>query len=58
MPTNLMLPLVFGSRQEQFFVLLLGPRNRVVGEPHEIAKGQRDCVALQPNLVFEKPLRA
>jgi len=54
---DLLLPLVYGSRQEHFFVVLLGPRNKVLGSPIEIAKGQRDEVALQPNLVFEKPMR-
>lgn len=50
---DLLMPFVYGSRQELFFVILLGPRNMVIGAPREIAKGQRDEVALQPNLVFE-----
>jgi len=54
---DILLPLVYGSRQEHFFVILLGPRNKVLGSPVEIARGQRDFVALQPNLVFEKPMR-
>jgi len=54
---DLLLPLVYGSRQEHFYVILLGPRNRILGQPIEIAKGQRDEVALQPNLIFEKPMR-
>lgn len=54
---GLLMPLLYGSRQEQFFVLLLGPRNKIIGEPREIAKGQRDEVALQPNLVFELAVR-
>lgn len=54
---NLLMPLVYGSKQEHFFVILLGPRNKVLGSPIEIAKGQRDEVALQPNLVFEMALK-
>ena len=54
---DLLMPVVFGSRQEHFFVVLLGPRNRVIGLPREIAKGQRDVVALQPNLVFESAIK-
>jgi len=54
---DLLLPLVYGSRQEHFYVILLGPRNKVLAQPIEIAKGQRDEVALQPNLVFERPMR-
>lgn len=54
---DLLLPMVYGSRQESFFVVLLGPRGRVIGGPREIAKGQRDAVALQPNLVFESALK-
>lgn len=54
---ELLLPFVYGSRQEMFFVVLLGPRNKMIGNPREIAKGQRDEVALQPNLVFEIALR-
>lgn len=54
---NLLLPLVYGSKQEHFYVILLGPRNRILGSPIEIAKGQRDEVALQPNLVFESALK-
>lgn len=54
---DLLMPLVYGSRQELFFVILLGPRNKVIGAPREIAKGQRDEVALQPNLVFEAAIR-
>ena len=38
-------------------MVLLGSRNKVIGEPREIAKGQRDEVALQPNLVFELALK-
>ena len=54
---DLLLPELYGSRQEHFFVVLLGPRNKVLSEPIEIAKGQRDEVGLQPNLVFEHPLK-
>lgn len=54
---DLLMPFVYGCRQEQFFVVLLGPRNKVIGVPREIAKGQRDEVALQPNLVFEAALK-
>ena len=54
---DLLMPVVFGSRQEHFFVVLLGPRNKVIGLPREIAKGQRDAVALQPNLVFEAAIK-
>jgi DNA repair protein RadC len=54
---NILMPLIYGSRQELFYVFLLGPRNKVIGEPREIAKGQRDEVALQPNLVFELALK-
>ena len=54
---DLLLPELYGSRQEHFFVVLLGPRNKVLAEPIEIARGQRDEVGLQPNLVFEHPLK-
>jgi len=54
---NILMPLIYGSRQELFYVVLLAPRNKVIGEPREIAKGQRDEVALQPNLVFELALK-
>lgn len=54
---DLLMPLVYGCRQELFFVVLLGSRNKVIGVPREIAKGQRDEVALQPNLVFESAIK-
>ena len=54
---DLLLPYFYSSRQEHFFVVLLGPRNKVIGELREIAKGQRDAVALQPNLVFEAAIK-
>lgn len=54
---DLLLPELYGCSQERFFVVLLGPRNKVMGKPVEIAKGQRDEVALQANLVFEMPLK-
>lgn len=54
---DLLMPLVYGNSQELFFVILLGPRNKVIGAPREIAKGQRDEVALRPNLVFEIALK-
>ena len=54
---ELLMPYLYGSRQEMFFVILLGPRNKVIGNPREIAKGQRDEVALQPNLIFEVALK-
>lgn len=54
---NLILPEVYGEKQERFFVVMLGARNKVLASPLEIAKGQRDEVALQPNLVFERPLK-
>ena len=54
---DLLMPFVYGCRQELFFVVLLGPRNKVIGVPREIAKGQRDEVALQPNLVFEAAVK-
>lgn len=54
---DLLMPFVYGCRQELFFVVLLGPRNKVIGAPREIAKGQRDEVALQSNLVFEAAIR-
>ena len=54
---DLLMPIVYGSKQEQFFVVLLGPRNKVIGGPREIARGQRDEVALQPNIVFEIALK-
>ena len=54
---DLLMPFVYGCRQELFFVVLLGPRNKVIGQPREIAKGQRDEVALQPNLVFEAAIK-
>ena len=54
---DVLLPEFYGSKQERFFVVLLGPRNKVISEPFEIARGQRDEVALQPNLVFEHPLK-
>ena len=53
----LLQPLVYGSMQERFFVILLGPRNKVLGCPREIAKGQRDEVGLSTNLVFEQPMK-
>lgn len=54
---DLILPEVYGDKQERFFVVMLGPRNKLLAQPLEIAKGQRDEVALQPNLVFEHPLK-
>ena len=54
---DLLLPKVYGENQERFFVVMLGPRNKVMSSPVEIAKGQRDGVALSPNLVFERPLK-
>lgn len=54
---DLLVPEVYGDKQERFFVILLGPRNKVMSPPIEIAKGQRDEVALQPNLVFEHPMK-
>lgn len=54
---DLLLPEVYGDKQERFFVVMLGPRNKVMAPPVEIAKGQRDEVALQPNLVFEHPMK-
>ena len=54
---DLLMPFVYGCRQELFFVVLLGSRNKVIGAPREIAKGQRDEVALQPNLVFEAAIK-
>ena len=54
---NILMPMMYGSRQELFYVVLLGPRNKVIGNPREIARGQRDEVALQPNLVFELALK-
>ena len=54
---DLLIPEVYGEKQERFFVVLLGPRNKVLAPPIEIAKGQRDEVALQPNLVFEHPMK-
>ena len=54
---DLLLPDVYGDKQERFFVVMLGPRNKVMAPPVEIAKGQRDEVALQPNLVFEHPMK-
>ena len=54
---DILIPEFYGSKQERFFVVLLGPRNKVLAPPLEIAKGQRDEVALQPNLVFEYPLK-
>lgn len=54
---DLLLPELYGCSQERFFVILLGPRNKIMGKPVEIAKGQRDAVALQANLVFEIPLK-
>ena len=48
---------MYGENQERFFVVMLGPRNKVMSSPVEIAKGQRDGVALSPNLVFERPLK-
>ena len=53
----LLQPLVYGSMQERFFVVLLGPRNKVLGTPREIARGQRDEVGLATNLVFEQPMK-
>jgi len=50
-------PDVYGDKQERFFVIMLGLRNKVMSPPVEIAKGQRDEVALQPNLVFEHPMK-
>ena len=54
---NILMPLIYGSRQELFYVILLGPRNKIIGNPIEIAKGQRDEVALQPNLIFEMAIK-
>lgn len=54
---DLLVPEVYGDKQERFFVIMLGPRNKVTAPPVEIAKGQRDEVALQPNLVFEHPMK-
>lgn len=54
---DILLPECYGCKQERFFVVLLGPRNKVLSSPIEIAKGQRDEVALQPNLVFEYPVK-
>lgn len=54
---DLLIPEVYGEKQERFFVVMLGPRNKVLAPPIEIAKGQRDEVALQPNLVFEHPMK-
>lgn len=54
---DLLMPEVYGDKQERFFVVMLGPRNKVIAPPIEIAKGQRDEVALQPNLVFEHPMK-
>ena len=54
---DLLMPLVYGNRQELFFVIHLGPRNKLLGNPIEVAKGQRDEVALQPNLLFESALK-
>ena len=53
----LLQPLVYGSTQERFFVILLGPRNKVLGCPREIARGQRDEVGFAANLVFEQPMK-
>ena len=54
---DLLLPKVYGANQELFFVVMLGPRNKVMSSPIEIARGQRDVVALSPNLVFERPMK-
>lgn len=54
---DLIMPIAYGCRQELFFVVLLGPRNKVIGQPREIARGQRDAVALRPNLVFEAAIK-
>ena len=54
---DMVLSEVYGDKQERFFVIMLGPRNKVLAPPLEIAKGQRDEVALQPNLVFEHPMK-
>lgn len=54
---NILMPLMYGGRQELFYVVLLGPRNKIIGNPLEIAKGQRDEVALQPNLIFESAIK-
>ena len=54
---DLLIPETYKLRQEKFFVIMLGPRNRIMAPPFEIASGQRDEVALQPNLVFEKPMK-
>lgn len=54
---DLLVPEMYGEKQERFFVVMLGPRNRILASPIEIAKGQRDEVALQPNLVFEHPMK-
>lgn len=54
---DLLLPEVYGCKQERFFVIMLGPRNKFIAPLIEIAKGQRDEVALQPNLVFERPMK-
>ena len=54
---DILFPQVYGSLQERFFVVLLGPRNKMLSEPIEVAKGQRDEVAFQANLIFEHPLK-
>jgi len=54
---DLLVPEVYGDKQERFFVVMLGPRNAVLAPPVEIARGQRDEVALQPNLVFERAMK-
>ena len=54
---DLIVPEVYGDKQERFFVVMLGTRNKLLAPPLEIAKGQRDEVALQPNLVFEHPMK-
>jgi DNA repair protein RadC len=54
---DILLPQMYGSMQERFFVVLLGPRNKMLSNPIEVAKGQRDEVAFQANLIFEHPLK-
>ena len=54
---DILLPEFYGSKQERFLVVLLGPRNKVASAPIEVAKGQRDEVAIKPNLIFEHPLK-
>jgi len=54
---DVLIPYIMGRRQESFYVILLGPRNKIIAEPVEVAHGQRDEVALQPNLVYERALK-